>query len=335
MVKGRDPAPEVGDQGLEMRGLGADRCLHLFNFPQTRIVLLTEAPLQSLKELIAAPIEFDAGLQRVVLEVLEFGVELLAHAVVNLVGQALGPYLNHLQFLCRPLLKFVLGGLDVLFDGCFGGGQHLFGLLAGLHEDQFSQFLAQANPQLLFEFGRNLRQRDFKAAALGLRSAQFFSQFDDFGTQRPESFLKQRAHPFLPELLLAFVGHHLQRSFRAGRSSFQGPLPVGRGQARESHPVLGTGFQSPEVFRLIQLRRHQPCLVIGPERLAVDHIGRGLPAFLVVNVHGDAGSELGGGTDRTTVRVDHQRLTQFGEVNARLQTGYKDGEGERHSRTAP
>ena len=110
----------------------------MFNFPQTGVVLLTQAPLQSLEELIASPVEFDAGLQRVVLEVLEFGVELLPHAVINLVGQALGAHLDHLQFLCRLLPKFVLGGMDVLFDGCFGGGQHLFCLLAGLLKDQLS-----------------------------------------------------------------------------------------------------------------------------------------------------------------------------------------------------
>ena len=99
-------------------------------------------------------------------------------------------------------------------------------------------------------------------------------------------------------------------------------------------PIIGTGFQSPKVFRPVELCAQSEALSVGPHWLAENYAGRGLPASSAVQAQGASSVQLLGEAERTTMRTDHQRLTDLGELGIGLHAGDADRNLDRYSRTA-
>ena len=147
------------------------------------------------------------------------------------------------------------------------------------------------------------------------------------------------AHVVLGHLRMALFGNDLQ-SGRAGLGFVASRhlarrLRVVRMNLEQPPPIFGTRFQTPEIFRLVELRRQLPAMLARAHRLAVNHVRFGGAASLAPELHRDAGFEPGGRKYGTAMRADHQGLAYFGKGRARLQAGNGDGKGDRHSRTAP
>ena len=111
-------------------------------------------------------------------------------------------------------------------------------------------------------------------------------------------------------------------------------LRVGRGHF-DNLPVIGIGFQSPKVFRAVELRTQPEALSVGPHVLAENYISRGLPASPAMQAQGASGIQLHREAERATVCADDQRFTDLGELGVGLQAGDADGNFDRDSRTAP
>lgn len=60
----------------------------------------------------------------------------------------------------------MLGLTEPVFDGGMRGFNYPFGLCPRQLQGLLPQILAQTRPQLLFEFGRNVRERDLETAAI-------------------------------------------------------------------------------------------------------------------------------------------------------------------------
>jgi hypothetical protein len=68
--------------------------------------------------------------------------------------------------------------------------------------------------------------------------------------------------------------------------------------------------------------------------LAEDYVCRSLPTSSAVQAQGAAGVQLQREAERTTMRTDHERLTDLGELGMRFEASDADGDVDRDSRTA-
>ncbi|MGA2457780.1 MAG: hypothetical protein ABSF85_09440, partial [Terriglobales bacterium] len=152
----------------------------------------------------------------------------------------------------------------------------------------------------------------------------------DFRLQRLNEFRKDASQAVLGELLLDRIENvsrdprgslRLVQNSGLGRQFFGKLLSSGRGHF-EYPPIIGTGFQSPKVFWPVELCAEPETLSVG---LAENHVSRSLLASSAVQAQGASSIQFQREAERTPMGVDHQRLTDLGELGIGLHAGDENG----------